>query len=88
MEYLAGTIGAIPDLEDDVLVDDRTHLTIGKRVLDARKVGYPIQVVVGKRASEPMPVFEVNNVNSGTSDHLTHHQLIKYLRNMNFDANR
>ena len=88
MDYLANTISNIPGLEDDVLVDDRTHLTIGKRVLDARKVGYPIQIVVGKRASEMMPLFEVNNVNAGTSDHLNHQQLMNYLRNLKFDKYR
>ncbi|KAL4711361.1 hypothetical protein ACJJTC_019202 [Scirpophaga incertulas] len=36
---------------DDVIVDDRHHLTIGKRLMMADRVGYPLIVVCGKSAS-------------------------------------
>ncbi|XP_049279116.1 probable proline--tRNA ligase, mitochondrial [Anopheles funestus] len=47
--------------EGEVIVDDRTQLTIGKRLLDARKTGYPIIVVVGSKAIDE-EVFEVHNL--------------------------
>lgn len=36
---------------DDVIVDDRTGLTIGRRLLEAKRFGYPIVVVAGPKAS-------------------------------------
>ncbi|XP_044531885.1 probable proline--tRNA ligase, mitochondrial [Gracilinanus agilis] len=50
---------ALPQLQGEVLLDDRTHLTIGNRLKDANKLGYPFVVVAGKRALEQPCHFEV-----------------------------
>lgn len=47
----------------DVIVDDRTNLTIGKRIIEARRSGYPYIVVVGKKSTESSPVFEILDLN-------------------------
>uniref|UniRef100_A0A182U533 Probable proline--tRNA ligase, mitochondrial n=1 Tax=Anopheles melas TaxID=34690 RepID=A0A182U533_9DIPT len=49
----------------DVIVDDRTQLTIGKRLLDARKMGYPVIVVVGAKAASEEKL-ELHDVAAGT----------------------
>uniref|UniRef100_A0A182K8J9 Probable proline--tRNA ligase, mitochondrial n=1 Tax=Anopheles christyi TaxID=43041 RepID=A0A182K8J9_9DIPT len=55
----------------EVIVDDRTQLTIGKRILDARKMGYPVIVIVGLKAiNEEM--FELHNVAEGTEANLSY----------------
>ncbi|KFP13825.1 hypothetical protein Z169_03061, partial [Egretta garzetta] len=56
---------ALPHLAGDSVLDDRTQLTIGRRLKDARKLGYPYVVVAGKRVCEEPPVFEVWNQNTG-----------------------
>ncbi|KAM4655715.1 putative proline--tRNA ligase, mitochondrial [Amazona ochrocephala] len=56
---------ALPHLAGDSVLDDRTQLTIGKRLKDANKLGYPFVVIAGKRVCEDPPVFEVWNQNSG-----------------------
>ncbi|KAJ8705425.1 hypothetical protein PYW08_012471 [Mythimna loreyi] len=45
--------------DDDVIVDDRHHLTIGKRLMMADRMGYPYIVVVGKASLERPPRYEV-----------------------------
>uniref|UniRef100_A0A182SNU4 proline--tRNA ligase n=1 Tax=Anopheles maculatus TaxID=74869 RepID=A0A182SNU4_9DIPT len=47
--------------EGEVIVDDRSQFTIGKRLLDARKMGYPVVVVVGSKAVSEA-AFELHNL--------------------------
>ncbi|XP_032864628.2 probable proline--tRNA ligase, mitochondrial [Tyto alba] len=62
---------ALPHLAGDSVLDDRTQLTIGKRLKDANKLGYPYVVVAGKRVCEDPPVFEVWDQNAGDVFFLT-----------------
>ncbi|KAL1374774.1 hypothetical protein pipiens_001631 [Culex pipiens pipiens] len=62
VEKLNFEIGELSGVGSDVLVDDRTNMTIGKRLMDARKTGYPIVVVIGpKTATESGELFEIHN---------------------------
>ncbi|XP_077439720.1 putative proline--tRNA ligase, mitochondrial [Vanacampus margaritifer] len=59
-EELVHTIGqTLPHLKGEVVLDDRAQMTIGKRLKDASRLGYPYVIVVGKRALEDTPKFEV-----------------------------
>lgn len=59
-EELVHTLGeTLPGLRGEIVLDDRTHMTIGKRLKDASKLGYPYVVVVGQGALEEPPSFEV-----------------------------
>lgn len=46
--YLYDMLEKSPLFRDDVLIDDRTSLTIGRRVLEAKMIGVPFLVVLGK----------------------------------------
>ncbi|NWW97120.1 SYPM protein, partial [Rhynochetos jubatus] len=70
---------ALPHLAGDSVLDDRTQLTIGKRLKDASKLGYPYVVVAGKRVCEDTPVFEVWNQNAGEVLFLTKEGVIELL---------
>ena len=35
---------------DHVILDDRTHLTMGTRLRDSQRMGYPCTVVIGHKA--------------------------------------
>lgn len=50
-ESLSLSLSKIDWLTSDILVDDRTNLTIGKRVQEASSVGIPYVVVVGSSVS-------------------------------------
>ncbi|XP_054908137.1 probable proline--tRNA ligase, mitochondrial isoform X2 [Poeciliopsis prolifica] len=59
-EELVHNLGQfLPHLRGEVVFDDRTQMTIGKRLKDAGKLGYPYVVVVGRAALEEVPKFEV-----------------------------
>ncbi|KAM7358500.1 prolyl-tRNA synthetase 2-like protein, mitochondrial isoform 3-T6 [Cochliomyia hominivorax] len=42
----------------DVIHDDRKYMTIGKRLMEAKRMGYPIIVVVGSKACSTEPKVE------------------------------
>lgn len=59
-EELAHTLGeTLPRLRGEVVLDDRTQMTIGKRLKDASRLGYPYVIIVGQGALEESPRFEV-----------------------------
>lgn len=64
----------------DVIFDDRTQLTIGKRLLEARRTGYPYIVIIGKRAIDTTPVFEMHDLNASKQLELSFEGVIDYLR--------
>ncbi|NXL84257.1 SYPM protein, partial [Alectura lathami] len=70
---------ALPHLAGDAVLDDRTQMTIGKRLKDANKLGYPYVVIAGKRVCEDPPVFEVWDQSSGEVLYLTKEGVIELL---------
>ncbi|XP_019730774.1 putative proline--tRNA ligase, mitochondrial [Hippocampus comes] len=59
-EDFVHTLGqTVPHLRGEIVFDDRTQMTIGKRLKDASRLGYPYVVVVGQGALEDTPRFEV-----------------------------
>ncbi|KAM3914194.1 putative proline--tRNA ligase, mitochondrial [Leptodactylus fuscus] len=64
-EELYDAICTIPHMSNEAILDDRDHLTIGKRVKEAHMMGYPYVIVIGKKALESPPVFEVRNHRTG-----------------------
>ncbi|NXT71039.1 SYPM protein, partial [Chaetops frenatus] len=70
---------ALPHLAGDSVLDDRTQLTIGKRLKDANRLGYPYVVVAGKRVCDDPPVFEVWDQNAGEVLFLTKEGVIELL---------
>lgn len=70
---------AVPQLRGEVLLDDRTHLTIGNRRKDADKLGYPFVIIAGKRALEDPAHFEVWCQNTGEVVFLTREGVLELL---------
>ncbi|XP_030062220.1 putative proline--tRNA ligase, mitochondrial [Microcaecilia unicolor] len=56
---------ATPQLKGDMLLDDRSHFSIGKRLKDAKRLGYPYVIVAGKRVLDTPSQFEVWCQNTG-----------------------
>lgn len=80
-EEMVHTLGeALPNLRGEVLLDDRTQTTIGKRLKDAGRLGYPYVVVVGKGAAEETPRFEVICQQTGETMFLSRDGLVDLLR--------
>lgn len=53
---------------EDVLVDDRSNLTVGKRLLTAKTIGIPFIVVAGKNIIDVKPKFEVFDMYDNDTD--------------------
>ena len=66
----------------DVIIDDRTTMTIGKRLLDARRSGYPFVIIIGNMSVYPTPLIEVHNIYSDTSVNLPLEDVINYLKSI------
>ncbi|XP_046905890.1 probable proline--tRNA ligase, mitochondrial [Hypomesus transpacificus] len=70
----------LPSLRGEVVLDDRTQMTIGKRLKDASRLGYPYVVVVGQSALEETPRFEVICQQTGEKLYLSKDGLVDLLR--------
>ncbi|XP_015127604.1 probable proline--tRNA ligase, mitochondrial isoform X2 [Diachasma alloeum] len=65
----------------DVIFDDRTQLTIGRRMLDAKRTGYPYVLVVGRYSMQENPLFELHDVNEGQRQDVSLDQLYNFFDN-------
>ncbi|KAM5248923.1 putative proline--tRNA ligase, mitochondrial [Ctenodactylus gundi] len=72
-------VEAVPPLQGEVLLDDRTHLSIGNRLKDANKFGYPFVIISSKRALEDPAHFEVWCQNTGEVVFLTKEGVVDLL---------
>ncbi|XP_068095117.1 probable proline--tRNA ligase, mitochondrial isoform X2 [Hyperolius riggenbachi] len=79
-EELYDSICAVPRMRDEVVLDDRDHHTIGKRVREAKMMGYPYIVVAGKRALESPAQFEVQNHRTGEVQYLSREGVINFVQ--------
>uniref|UniRef100_A0A1B0DGL6 Probable proline--tRNA ligase, mitochondrial n=1 Tax=Phlebotomus papatasi TaxID=29031 RepID=A0A1B0DGL6_PHLPP len=79
-EDLYRQLSQLPGLEDDAVLDDRNHLTIGKRLLLAKRMGYPFVIVAGSRVADTPPLLELHLVESGKSLELQPSDIISEIR--------
>jgi len=45
--------------QDDIIIDDRDKTTIGKKLIEADRTGYPIIIVIGKKSTLAEPLVEI-----------------------------
>uniref|UniRef100_A0A336MAS1 Probable proline--tRNA ligase, mitochondrial n=1 Tax=Culicoides sonorensis TaxID=179676 RepID=A0A336MAS1_CULSO len=63
----------------ELVIDDRTSLTIGKRLLDAKKMGYPLIVVVGEKAAADNTQLELHDLTNNNVLLLDTNELLNHL---------
>jgi len=68
----------------DAILDDRTNYTIGKRLVFARASGYPYIIVIGKAATQSIPLFEIHDVSNSIYRELSLDQISDYFNDINF----
>ncbi|KAM9327277.1 putative proline--tRNA ligase, mitochondrial [Gastrophryne carolinensis] len=81
-EELYDVICTVPHMRGEVVLDDRDHLTIGKRLKEAHMMGYPYLIVAGKRATESPPQFEVQNHRTGEVQYLSREGVLDLIQEM------
>lgn len=69
----------IPNLSNDVLIDDRLEKTIGKRLIEAKSFGIPFIVVAGKDATKNTPLFELHDLHNNKQYLMPRSTLLQYL---------
>lgn len=65
---------------NDLIIDDRTYMTIGKRMQDCNALGFPFVIVFGRETAKEIPQFEVHNLNKGEMTIATKDVLLEYLK--------
>lgn len=68
-------------LKDDILIDDRQRMTIGKRIVHAKMTGYPFIIVIGSKSLQNPPLVEVIDVYNDTSYDFTLDELTSFYMN-------
>ena len=63
-----------------MIIDDRTQLTIGKRLLDAKKFGYPLIIVIGSKAIEDDAKFEIHQTNENQVYDLRFNEILELVK--------
>ncbi|KAF5270342.1 hypothetical protein FQR65_LT05530 [Abscondita terminalis] len=79
---LHNQLESLQPFKGNILLDDRTHMTIGRRLVDARRVGYPFIIIIGNKSVEQTPIFEVNNLASDQTLFLSEEGLLAYFKNI------
>lgn len=87
-QHLDKIIAVLRDLNIDVIIDDRTELTIGRRFRNADVTGFPYIIVIGKTAIESVPLFEVHDVYNSKSQNLSFDAICDYFKSMEAESNR
>ncbi|EFN79469.1 probable proline--tRNA ligase, mitochondrial [Harpegnathos saltator] len=86
-EYISAYIEQLFEIlqkrDIDTILDDRTQFTIGKRLVYARAIGYPYIIVIGKAATQSIPLFEIHDINNSVSHKLSLEQISGFFDNVN-----
>lgn len=77
---MANQIDQIQPFMQDVILDDRMTTTVGKKLMEAKRVGYPYIIVVGKKSLQPVPLVELHDLNQNTQNVYTVAELFDYLK--------
>ncbi|GFY53229.1 probable proline--tRNA ligase, mitochondrial [Trichonephila inaurata madagascariensis] len=77
---LAESLTKISWLKSNIIIDDRTNFTIGKRINEASSLGIPYVIVVSKRAQEDIPILEIIDVYNDKTFFLSHKETISFFR--------
>lgn len=82
VDKIYSTLDQVFILKGNILVDDRTQLTIGRRMLDAKRMGYPYIIIVGSKVAEQVPLLEVNDLKNNSRLFLSQAQLLDYFKEL------
>lgn len=83
--HLSESLCEIDLLSDNVIWDDRTNFTIGKRVQDAATLGIPFAVVSGSKVLEDIPKIEVIDLYRNETLMMTHKEVISFFTKISED---
>lgn len=65
---------------NDIVVDDRVHMTIGKRFIEAKKLGFPFVIAMGKKIIETPALYELYRSDAKQTEHYEFSDLINCIK--------
>lgn len=77
-QYVDEIIEVLDRLNIDFVLDDRTNLTIGFRLMHSRVSGFPYAIVIGKSTMRSPPLIEVHDIYDSTSYELPTEAISNY----------
>ena len=72
---------------NDLVVDDRTSMTIGKRIQSIKELGLPFAIIIGKDIIKNPPLVEVYDVYKNHSTFLQINDLCRFIQDRIKDFN-
>lgn len=69
----------LSSLKGEILIDDRTNTTIGRRLREIQKLGIPFVIVMGTGVTEDVPNLEVHQLNKNVSSNMVLSDAIKFV---------
>ena len=67
---------------NDVILDDREKLSVGKKQYEADRTGYPILVLLGRKNMNPDPLIEIHIPSENISLELRPQDALDYLKSI------
>ncbi|GFR99835.1 proline--tRNA ligase [Elysia marginata] len=77
-ESLSDTLTQMHHLRGEVVIDDRMNLTIGRRQVDADRLGYPHTIILGVKALESPAQYEVVKTATRETTFMSLEQLMSF----------
>jgi prolyl-tRNA synthetase len=76
-ELSESIISAAPRLEDEILIDDRVQMTIGKRLMEMKKLGLSFIIVIGGKSVDS--IVEVHDINNNSMQEMNVSDAINFV---------
>ncbi|KAK6635643.1 hypothetical protein RUM44_000897 [Polyplax serrata] len=67
---------------NDIIIEDRTMWTVGKRLKSIEALGVPYAVVIGKEITKDPPQIEIQNIYSKTKNFVHVNDVLPFLKSM------
>ncbi|KAL1509638.1 hypothetical protein ABEB36_004345 [Hypothenemus hampei] len=74
----------IPNLRNDITIDDRIELTIGRRILDCKRTGIRYLIVLNELSLKTPPIFEINDTVTGEQFNFSENELYAFFSDKEF----
>ncbi|XP_066141936.1 probable proline--tRNA ligase, mitochondrial [Euwallacea fornicatus] len=77
----------LPSLKNNIILDDRTGFTIGRRVLECRRTGIRYIVVLNRHSNASPPIYEFNDIVEDKKLYLNESDIVSYIVNNRMEEN-
>ncbi|XP_066251406.1 probable proline--tRNA ligase, mitochondrial [Euwallacea similis] len=77
----------LPSFKNNIILDDRTSFTIGRRILDCRRMGIRYIIILNRYSSESSPIYEFIDIIEDRKLYLSESDIVSYIVNTKLKEN-